>query len=72
MCIRDRQKRKIGNHTFQAIYFKNLALWFSVVLEAVVLGVVQVVSVATKSLIWAAAQPNVSEGVSHDGILFTS
>ena len=22
-------------------------------------------------LIWAAAQPNVSEGVSHDGILFT-
>ena len=26
------------------------ALWFSVVLEAVVLGVVQVVSVATKSI----------------------
>lgn len=38
------------------MWFSLKALWLSVVLEAVVLGVVQVVSVATKSLIWAAAQ----------------
>ena len=32
------------------MWFSLKALWFSVVLEAVVLGVVQVVSVATKSI----------------------
>lgn len=34
--------------------FSLKALWLSVVLEAVVLGVVQVASVATKPLIWTA------------------
>ena len=53
--------------------FSLKALWFSVVLEAVVLGVVQGLFrwQGNHGVIFAAAQPNVSEGVSHDGILFT-